>query len=493
MVEEKNNPSYKCAAYQQMTRSWQYVQDVSQGTLHLRDSRTTYLPREPQEQPDAYGIRIQRAIFFNAFERTLHGLVGMVFRKDPQLSADVPELIRGREGAEGRAENEGYWENIDNAGTHGVVFAKEVFTDAMRDGHAAILVDMPLPLSPEATLADERASGRRPYWVSYRADQIINWRTTVVHGQTKLDLLVLREQSCEPDGEYGEVNVTRYRVLRPGSWELYKEIKDSKTGLMTIAPDPETPGGPTSLTEIPVAILYSRKTGILRSRPPLLDLALINIAHFQKYSDLSIYLHLCKPILWFRGRDLSKQIEPIGPYTFFDVDSQNGNVAFAEPTGAALGASREDLIDLEQRMSVLGLSLLSRKTPTPTTATEEILSSVKEASDLATAARSLHDALELALTFTARYLDPAATSGGSVELGATATDLTLSPQELQVYSNQVAARQLSLETMWAVMGRAGKLPEDFDPESERSRIEAGAELMADKMLSAFERGDTANY
>jgi hypothetical protein len=49
-----------------------------------------------------YNYRLARAIFFNAVERTLHGLVGMVFRKEPKLGDDVPEAIRGREATDNR-------------------------------------------------------------------------------------------------------------------------------------------------------------------------------------------------------------------------------------------------------------------------------------------------------------------------------------------------------------------------------------------------------
>ena len=97
----------------------------------------------------------------------------MVFRKEPKLGKDVPKIIRGREEAEGQSKLEGWAENIDLAGTHWTVFAKEVFADALRDGHSFIYVDMPPKLPDAATLADEREAGRRPYWVSDKASRFI--------------------------------------------------------------------------------------------------------------------------------------------------------------------------------------------------------------------------------------------------------------------------------------------------------------------------------
>jgi hypothetical protein len=94
---KKNQPAYENRTYGEMQRAWKIVRDVCEGTLRLRDLKSEYLPMEEAEDSKDYAIRLSRAIFFNAFERTLHGLVGMVFRKEPKLAKDVPEIIRGRE------------------------------------------------------------------------------------------------------------------------------------------------------------------------------------------------------------------------------------------------------------------------------------------------------------------------------------------------------------------------------------------------------------
>lgn len=479
----KNKPNYRRACYAAQAADRQIVQDVVKGTRWLREQGAIYLPLEPGEDHNHWKYRRDRAVLFSATSTTLNGLVGMVCRNDPKLTDTVPEAIRGREAKDEQSAVEGHWENIDNAGTHGAVFAKEVFTDAMRDGHAAILVDMPPPLPEGSTLEDERRLNRRPYWVSYTADQIINWRTSVVNGQTRLDMIVFRECSTEPEGEYGAKEVVRYRVLRPGSWELYRETKVSQdqTGIML------EDAGTTSLSEIPVAIVYSRKTALLESCPPLLDLALTNIAHYQKYNDFSIYLHISsRPLLWFRGRDTQKKVEAIGAYTFFDV-GDNGLVDFAETTGAALEAASNDIKDIETRMSVMGLSLLVKRTGAQVTATEERNDQIEESSDLETAARSLRDALELALKFHAQYLDPKATTGGSVELGASLDELSLTPEEMNFWLNAMAGGLYSRESVWDVFAKAGKNPANFDKKIETARIDKEQAARMERMLRT-ERG-----
>lgn len=478
MAEQDNNsPAFVTSDAMAQMGPVKIVRDVIHGTLHLRACGTEYLPQEPAEQSEAYAIRRRSALFFNATEKTLHALVGMVFRKPPVFAEDVPVRIQA------------IAENIDRVGSHWAVFAKELFTDAVCDGHSFLYVDMPPALGPEATRADEIALRRVPYWVRYRKDQAINWR---FDDDGNLAQITFREVVMEPSGAFGEEAITYYRVLHPGSWELYREQRDDSGKKTIILVD----SGTTSLRQIPLAVVYSRKEAEMLSKPPLLDLALLNVGWYQKYSDYSTYLHIAsRPILWFRGRDKTKAVEAIGPYTFFDVDGDAGEVAFAETTGAALGAARQDLIDIQEWMAKAGLAILATKVPTQT-ATESLLDHVREDSDLATAARSLQDALELALAFTAEYLG--LPEGGSVELGATVEEMVLTAQEIQAYSAMVATNQLSLETMWEVLGAANRLPEDFDQQAELQRIEtARAEAEArqqrtlgDAMLG-FDRGGAA--
>lgn len=497
MTEEKNKPNYKCADYREMACDWEIVEDLSKGARHLRSMGAKYLPVEPAEdRAKDYPIRLSRALLFNAFERTLNGLVGMVFRKEPKLGADVPEVIRGREAAESQSKPEGWAENIDLQGAAWTVFAKETFTDAMRLGHAFIYVDMPPKLPPGATLADERAAGRRPYWVGYRASQAVNWRSApefkavtlangavieVPTGRRVLDQITFEECSYEPDGQYGEKEVKRYRVLTPGAWELYRETK-AETGTDYIL----EAAGESSLSEIPVAIIYGRKTGHLISKPPLLDLAEINLGHYQKYSDYSEGLRMCIPQLCFKGIDPNQSIQVIGHHTFHVVRT-DGDVWFAEPTGAGLEPQRQDLQDLEAQMARLGLAIMTPNAPRPEkTATEVFANHVETDSDLATAARSLKDGLELALKFTAQYGDPKATSGGSVE-GLEIDQLTLTDREMEVYGGMQTAGQLSLKTFWEILGRAGRLPENFDAEQEAKRVQKEAQAKTDNLMRSLDR------
>ena len=59
-----------------------------------------------------------------------------------------------------------------------------------------------------------------------------------------------------------------------------------------------------SLGEIPLVTIYSGKTENLVSKPPLLDIAYLNLAHFQRQADLIHSLHVAsQPMLVMEGYD----------------------------------------------------------------------------------------------------------------------------------------------------------------------------------------------
>lgn len=453
-------PSYECAAYKKQLPALNITRDLCGGTLRLREKGEAYLPREPKEETAHYEYRLKRAILYNAYLRGKEALVGMVFDGDIELEEDVPVIMRGLEESEGQAEQEGQLEDCDLNGAHISVFAKEFFDNAIDDGHCFLYVDMQPRLPDGATAEDEVRAGRRPYFVKYRKDQAVNWR---VDARGKLQQITFKECTYEAAGEYGEEEVIRYRVLTPGRWQLFRVVKNDK-GDMSIIPDPDNPEGETSLSYIPVSVCYTRKTGILQSIPMLIDAAITNITHYQKYSDYSIYLHInSRPLLWFKNRDKAKPFETIGPYSFFDAEQ----VDFAEPKGTALGAARTDLIDLQEQMSVLLLSILAKKTVNKT-ATEEKGDQRKEESALATAARSLKDCFEQALMFWADYINEP--TGGSIEFGSV-EEYEIDPQTMTALSG-MAGTIFSTETVRQITAKGlyHLLPETYTEEGEALRL-----------------------
>jgi hypothetical protein len=451
-MSDKNSPDTKSTAAEEMAPAIKVCRDVAGGFEKVQG----YLPQHPKEETANYLIRRDRRTFFNAFGRTVEGLTGMIFRRDPKLSDDVPEPIRE------------HWENIDNAGTHGDVFASELTKDAIEAGMSVILVDMP-NAEPAANAAQEKALGLRPYWVRYNAEDVSAF-SEQVGGRTLLSQIVFHEETVERDGKFGDKKVDRYRVfMRTAAgveWELWvKRDGDNKDAVL------EDSGVLANQTEIPASVCYGKRTGFYTSKPPLKDLADLNLLHYETNSDYHHAAHIANvPVLAVFGMDNEGPVV-IGPNSTIKLsDKKDCDAKWLETEGSALGHTRQILQDIEQNMATLGLNFLSRDKRAAETAEAKRIGKSEGDSALAKIARSCEDAIEQALAFHAKYMG--LDEGGSVEVNKDYEDLTLTPEEWAALNHSREIGEISRETYWNILLAGERLPPDFDAEEEAARLDA---------------------
>lgn len=377
-------------------------QDVIAGTLRLRAKDEKYLPKFPKESQKAYEFRRDMATLFNLTKKAREMMVGMVCQSEIELQEDVASEIKDLA------------ENINNEGDHLDVFARKAFESAF-EGYAVVLVDAPATVAADSE--QERNLGLRPYWVLYTADQIWNWRFRInaISKKKELEMIVLREDTDEPHGRFLSKNVTRYRVFNlirnNVYWQLWREVEIDGLGQKKVRL--EASGEIPRLTQIPVGIL-----GEFGMSPALLDVALKNIEHFQTYSDYKSNMHKANvPIPVRKGSAVGDASVPIGSDIMITVPA-DGDFFFAEPAGKALGSTRDALIDIQQAIARLTMSLLAEKTANvDLTATEAIIDNVGETAELRVMARNLQDCFELCFGHTAEYLGKPRVQGGSIVLG----------------------------------------------------------------------------
>lgn len=376
--------------------------DVCEGTLRLRQKRSQYLPQFPAETDADYQYRCETATCFNLTKKTRDVMTGMVFKDIVELEDDVNDEIKE------------LWENIDNAGTHGDVFVRRAFEYGF-EGYSVILVDS--PSAPVRSREEQIQAGIRPYWILYRADDVWNWRFEVnpVSRRKELSLIVFREVVQEAAGSFTSDEVVKFRVFRRVNglvtWEVYRQYQDSNGNNLSF--EVEASGSMPGLSEIPVAVV-----GELGADPFLLDIALKNIEHFQTYSDYKSLIHkTCVPIPVGKGLELADENRVIvGGSTMVQTSAQ-GDFGFAEVNGSSLQTVRQTLQDNREEAALMGLSLLTGQTGNVMmTATEILMNTISETAELRVFARSLQDAVELALGHTAEYLRLDREEGGSIEL-----------------------------------------------------------------------------
>ena len=444
-------PSTMSPAARRQKDALMLCRHVSGGTDTLRMHSTAYLPKAAAEHSDDYSNRLGRSVFYNAFRRAVDGMSGLVFSRDPELGDDVPGVIREQ------------WENIDNAGTHGDVFVRDLFADALEAGHAAILVEFPAT-DGEQTADAELTGEVRPYWVPIKKDNILSWRTRNVNGKTVLAQLVVRECVTVPDGAFGEKEVERYRVFYVDILGVHWQLLGIDEQRRVFVYDE---GDYPTQDEIPVAeVQTAGKRSMFESDPPLKDLAFLNVAHYQMWSDYNWSIHkTCVPFIFGSGivnatDDAGNRLPlDIGPNAAVLQPNAEASMQYVSHSGEALGSIKTALDDLKNDMGSLALAMLAPQKRAAETAEAKRLDKATSDSALSVTARGLQDAVERALYFHARYLN--LPDGGSIEINRDFEGLLMDAPVMGAFATLVQAGFPPRPVLEALQ-QGGRIADDAD-------------------------------
>lgn len=445
----------RSAASQQMLDAAQKGRALMGGTTAMRAARTTFLPKFAKESVEAYDSRLRSSWLFNGYRKTVKDMTGRVFSKPVEPGDSL-----------GRVEK--WLDNVDMQGRDLSTFARQVFEDALSGpGISYIMVDAPRR-EGVVTQAQAAAQNLRPYMVSLRVEDVLGWRAETVNNITALTQIRIAEKVSEidPKDEFETVTVDQVRVLDlvPGGVQtrLYRKGKDTKWALH------EGPLLNPALAEITVVPFYANRTGFFTGEPMLDDLADINIAHWQSQSDQRNILHYARvPILFGAGMNDTDPIV-IGSNTAAMASDPNAKLAWVEHSGAAIGAGRQDLKDLEFQMETFGLQLLTAQMGKQS-ATGEALDANKETSQLSMTADALQDALEQALIWMGQY--GGVTVSPSVMVNKDFGVSFMTAQEITALLAAVKDGNLSRETFLRELVRRGAIRSDVDPDEEFDRID----------------------
>jgi hypothetical protein len=378
-----NKVNDKSPAVEAMEPGWDKIDALVGGTKAMRAAGTKFLPKFPGESQKSYDYRLATSTLYNALGRTLENMAAKPFAEAITYTDLDPAA-------------EAWMENVDLCGNNLTVFAHSVFTEAMGKGLTHILVDMPSTIDGEgkrryATLADEKAAGLRPYLVHVEPRKIRGWRSAKgIDGVERLTMLRLIECVEEPDGEFGVAKVDQIRVLKPGTWAVYRKNQGAKFDDWAFYD-----GGPTSLDFIPLITFYTKRTGFMTAEPPLEDMADLNIKHWNQQSDQDSILHTARvPIFVISGVTDDDKIE-IGAKTFLRLP-QGAEAKYAEHSGQAIGAGHAALQELKDEMRSMGAELLMAS-EVSMTATQNNIEDGDSKCQLARMVQALEDTLDNAV------------------------------------------------------------------------------------------------
>jgi hypothetical protein len=293
-------------------KGWEIMKAVSLGTEYLRENSEAFLPLEPREDYSAYLARVNRAVFSPYTQRLIRAAAGLILRKPVSLVGDP------------------YWtdvfaKDVDGCGSDLDEYARRSLICALTYGHCHTLVDFPAP-SDARSLAEERALNRRPYWMPYWIEidptNVYGWRLDRESNYGRLIQVRIGEKAVVADGDFGEKVYDQIRVIEPGRYRIYRQNQQKQ----------EMQGGfpyPTAFDQTDAKADYE----LIEEGPysldeiPLVTIAYLNLAHFQRQADLIHSLHIAsQPVLVLEGWD--DQTKDMAISVNYAMAMQPGNKAY---------------------------------------------------------------------------------------------------------------------------------------------------------------------
>ena len=424
-------------AWRNMQSHWGLIEDLVEGTSKIRGKSRIYLKQEPREEDESYDVRLSRSVCPPYYVRMERMLAGMLTRKPVRLS-DVPDAI------------EEQLFNVDLEGNNLTNFVYNISRLCIRYGHVGVLVDAP-------------ADGGRPYWIPYTPRDIIGWRTEVKDGQRELTQLRLMERIVRPKGKYGEETVEQIRVLEPNSFMLFQRNDDGDFV--------KVDEGTTSLDFIPFSVAYSNKVGIYESRPPLEDIAELNIKSYQIQSDYDNQLHISAvPMLAFFGFPAAAEEVSAGPSEALSLP-EGSSASYIEPNGNSFNAQKDRIDKLEYQINELGLAAILGQKMSAETAQSQRIQRSQGDSTLMVLSQQIQDLLDNCLKFHAEFLKQSV--AGTTFVNRDFVDSSLQPAQVDALLKIYAQGVIDQEELLKKLVEGEILSEDFDIEEMLNKTQMG--------------------
>lgn len=394
----------KSEQYEKYAPIWQKMRDVVEGQDAIHKASEKYLPKLDLQSDKDYKNYKERALFYNATGRTIKGLSGMVFMKDPTFS-EMPDNLQE------------LTSDIDNKGSPLKTFSKSVVDELLTITRCGILVDHAQSIvnedGTEVTIAEAEAMNSRPYMSMYKGESIINWRVEHRNNRMIVTLVVLEETVDKlSDDEFTWETNKQYRVLDLDEDGNYRQRIFTPSGTGFDEGDPVYPvvNGVKKKT-IPFIFINSEDLGTDIEKPIFKDLADVNISHYQTVASHEhgiFWIGLPTPVVTGATSQTDDQgnVIPLtlGPSEFLTFGNENANAFFMELEGKGLDHVEKSIDKKEGRMAALGARMLQPEKAAPETAQALSIKRGGEIGALATIAGTASEGITKALKLMAEWM-----------------------------------------------------------------------------------------
>lgn len=463
MKSESEWVDLKHEDYCEHSDAWNDARNVVEGERKIKECGQMYLPKLEAQTNEEYEAYKSRAKFLNATGRTVDGLKGMVFRRDPIVRSES-NLIRAE-------------------------LAKQFIDDSTLSGvslndYAQKITEEVITVARAGTLVDYIGDENRTALMFYCTESIWNWRFERVNGQMKLVMLLLHEEieSPGPANDLGDI---------PESLKGVASQETERLRLLTLDTSGKTP---TFISEtftkkeeggkekwISEEVVIPSRNGIPLDfipfvfhgpcqgegeceKLPLEDLISVNLHHYRLSADYNHGLHWTGlPAPYFTGTKKEQLTSiKVGGSSAIVLENKDASCGFLEFKGEGLKALQTAIEEDKKDMTILGARLLEEQKRDAETAETQRMRQGGEFSILATIAnsvsRSLTDSMRIAFWWMSNAKTVLEFEDVKIELNTDYTLDRLDPASLSALVNTWIRGGISKETMLWNLQRGEILP-----------------------------------
>lgn len=307
---------------------WVRCRDAYDGQDAIKARGTKYLPRLTKQRWSDYLAYKERALFFSITGKTVSALVGMAMIRTPVIKFP--------------AEMSSYF--TEDQGVQFYELLAKVLAEILLLGRIGLLIDRPEPSAD-------------PVIRRYYAENIINWDLDSFGNPT----MVVLQESVASQGvdRFQKTFKTQYRVLDlrivEGRKVYTQEVFNDK--LESIGSVIPTNLG-TSMDYIPFFVGNPFGISMDIEKPPMLEIADINISHYRSSADLEHGRHFTAlPTPVVSGASSQSELY-VGSQTAWVLPDPNARASYLEFTGQGLQSLEKALVEKQSQLASLSARLL---------------------------------------------------------------------------------------------------------------------------------------
>lgn len=460
--------------------AWQKVRDFVAGGALVKP----YIIPLPGHDAQNLAAYRERAYYLPAIARSIDAFTGMIMNPEPVITA--PDVLTD------------YLDDVSYDGEPASRMMGRTVREVVEVGRCAILVDYPQgDNAAQLSVAEAEALGLRAYARFYRAEDVLDWRTTSRGGERVLSFLKLRETYDEvtTTDEWTVTKVDQVRVLDlvpNGAVFRYRQrvyrkgdVKDEKTGKTMsgwtkVGGDifPQAKGA--TLEEIP-AVVFNPDTldASEVDSPPVLEMVEIACAHLQNSASLEwtimwvgnptpVFVNLIKGDGETIALGSSQGI----------VVGEGGDAKFMTLGGDGIEAIRKPMEDKRRDMAAVGARLLSDETSSQIARDTAIIQRAGEHSVLANIATTVSDGWKRVLGYLAMWAG-AVDQDISVKLNTDFVPQGLTAGELAEWIGAVQSGHMSSRDLFALMQKRGVVRADKSYDEHLDEVDEDGQRVLD--------------